>query len=628
MKVIFMFSGQGSQYYQMGKKLFDTNAVFREKMLELDEISKAVQGESVVGALYAAGKKLFDPCTTLHHTHPAIFMVEIALARVLIREGLQPDHLVGFSLGEFTAAVLSGALTERAALEMIIQQAQLVRDRCVEGGLIAVLQHPDLYHQTPVIRNNSALASINGPAQFAIAGEKGAMDTIKQFLKEKDILHQELMVGYGFHSPAIDAAQAAYTRYLSTQTIGLPTVPVLSGLTGQPVQAFAPGYFWDIVRQPTNYVEAIQTVENTLGREHPLMYIDLGPAGSLANLVKYNMREGSTSRGFQVMSPFQQELKKLEEVISYHRANQPVAPAVQTAKKDKLVAWLFPGQGSQKKGMGEHLFPAFPELTDKASDLLGYSIKELCLDPANRNLNLTQYTQPALYVVNALAYLQLKEEAGEVPDFVAGHSLGEYNALFAAGALDFETGLRLVQKRGALMAMMKDGGMAAVKGLSEEAIKDVLQQHGLDEIDVANYNSQNQIVLSGPKELINRSGHYFEAAGASLYFVLNVSGAFHSRYMLPARQEFELFLQQFQFAAPKIPVVSNVEAALYRQDKIRSLLADQLIKPVRWTDSVLFLSNQGSITFKEVGPGDVLTKLVFGIQRDRVAPAPLGAAAL
>ncbi|WP_315823372.1 ACP S-malonyltransferase [Paraflavitalea speifideaquila] len=269
--------------------------------------------------------------------------------------------------------------------------------------------------------------------------------------------------------------------------------------------------------------------------------------------------------------------------------------------------------------MGENLFPAFPALTDRASELLGYSIKELCLDPANRNLNLTQYTQPALYVVNALAYLQLKEETGQIPDFVAGHSLGEYNALFAAEALDFETGLRLVQKRGALMAMMKDGSMAAVKGLSEEEIKYVLQRHGLDEIDVANYNSQNQIVLSGPKELINRSGHYFEAAGASLYFVLNVSGAFHSRYMLPARQEFELYLQQFHFQAPRIPVVSNVEAALYHQDKIRSLLADQLIKPVRWTDSVLFLSNQGSITFKEVGPGDVLTKLVFGIQRDRQA---------
>ncbi|WP_315823371.1 acyltransferase domain-containing protein [Paraflavitalea speifideaquila] len=334
----------------MGKKLFDTHPVFREKMLELDEVSKAVQGESIIGALYAADKKLFDPCTTLHHTHPAIFMVELALARVLITAGVQPDYLVGFSLGEFTAAVLSGALTERAAMEMIIKQAQLVRDRCVEGGLIAVLQGPELYHQTAVIRNNSTLASINGPAQFAIAGEKGALNIVKQFLKEKDILHQELMVGYGFHSPAIDDAQAAYATYLSTQTVGRPAVPMVSGITGQPVQSFTPHYFWDSVRQPTNYVAAINTLENTVGNTDQLLYIDLGPAGSLANLVKYNMREGSSSRGFQIMSPFQQELKKLEEVINYHQAHKPSAPALPVAKKDGLVAWLFPGQGSQKKG--------------------------------------------------------------------------------------------------------------------------------------------------------------------------------------------------------------------------------------------------------------------------------------
>lgn len=612
-----MFSGQGSQYYQMGRKLFDSHAVFREKMLELDEVSKAVQGQSVITELYNTTHKLFDPFLALGHTHPAILMVELAMANLLMEEGIIPDYLVGFSLGEFAAAALSGAITETDAMKMVIKQAQLVRDNCKEGGLVAVLHSLDIYHNTPAINSNSSMASINAPAQFAIAGEKEQMNTVKRFMKDNDLLHQELMVSYGFHSPAIDPAREAYCSFLQGQSIGRPAIPVISGMSGQPVHSFPAHYFWDIVRNPTTYVDAIQTLENTAGREEKLLYIDLGPAGSLANLVKYNIRDGSASKGFQIMSPFQQELKKLEELISYHKENKPAAPALHTTKKDRLVTWLFPGQGSQKKGMGEDLFDAFPALTDRASEILGYSIKELCLDPANRNLNLTQYTQPALYVVNALSYLKLKEDTGIVPDFVAGHSLGEYNALFAAEALDFETGLKLVQKRGALMATMKDGGMAAVKGLGEEEIKDLLRRHQLDEIDVANYNSQNQIVLSGPKELINRSGHYFEAAGASLYFVLNVSGAFHSRYMLPAREEFDIFLQQFHFSALKIPVVSNVEAALYTHDKIRLLLANQLIKPVRWTDSILFLTEQGDATFKEVGPGDVLTKLVFGIQRDR-----------
>jgi trans-AT polyketide synthase/acyltransferase/oxidoreductase domain-containing protein len=345
------------------------------------------------------------------------------------------------------------------------------------------------------------------------------------------------------------------------------------------------------------------------------MYIDLGPAGSLANVIKYNVKENSKSKSFQIMSPFQQELKKLEEIRKYRKENSKTVMATGSLKEERLLACIFPGQGSQRKGMGEGLFDRFPALTNQASEILGYSVKELCIQDPKKELNMTQYTQPALFVVNALSYLKWKEEEGIEPHFVAGHSLGEYNALFAAGAMDFATGVKLVQKRGALMAKMKEGGMVAVKGLSVEEINRVIKRNGLDRLDLANFNTYDQVVLSGPRELISRSGPFFDAAGVTMYFPLNVSGAFHSRYMLPAKEEFEQFLQGFDFSAIKIPIVSNVEASFYTDDKIKSLLASQLVNPVRWVESITFLLKQGEVKLKEIGPGDVLTKMVANIEK-------------
>lgn len=271
---------------------------------------------------------------------------------------------------------------------------------------------------------------------------------------------------------------------------------------------------------------------------------------------------------------------------------------------------MFPGQGSQKKGMGEGLFERFPELTAAADLQLGYSIRELCLtDPGDR-LAQTQFTQPALYTVNALAHLALIQDGSTAPRFVAGHSLGEYNALFAAEVFDFITGLRLVQKRGALMATAQGGGMAAVVGLDVSQVQAVLSQQGLSSIDLANLNTPTQIVISGPRDEILRAKPIFEAAGAAMFVPLNVSGAFHSRYMLESQREFREFLKTFSYAAPKIPVIANVNALPYPLNATVDLLADQLTSSVRWVDSIQQLRRLGVTEFKEVGPGKVLSGLV------------------
>ena len=287
-----------------------------------------------------------------------------------------------------------------------------------------------------------------------------------------------------------------------------------------------------------------------------------------------------------------------------------------------MTAFLFPGQGSQKRGMGQDLFDVVREYAVLEKDidaLLGYSLRKLCLEDKDNLLKETQYTQPSLYVINALYYFKAKT-AGETPSYLAGHSLGEYNALLAAGCFDFLTGLRLVKKRGELMSRARNGGMAAVVGLDSRKIATIVQSEGLTSIDIANFNSPSQIVLSGPVEAINRAGPIFEKAGARLFMPLPVSAAFHSRYMADAARAFSDFLSPMVFLAPKTPVIANVTAAPYpienASDALKSLLVRQITSPVQWVDTIRYMASKGNSQFKETGPGAVLTRLVQQIQSE------------
>src|ERR671912_481839 len=213
--------------------------------------------------------------------------------------------------------------------------------------------------------------------------------------------------------------------------------------------------------------------------------------------------------------------------------------------------FLFPGQGSQKKGMGADVFPFFPDEVAAADRILGYSVVEQCLEDPGERLIQTQYTQPLLFVVSSLMHLA-KIRDGVSPDMVAGHSVGEFAALFAAGIFDFKTGLRIVQKRGELMSGASGGGMAAVVGLSADDIRTTLKDAGHDRVDVANLNSPRQSVISGLKDDVLACRAAFEGAGAK-FIPLEVSGAFHSRYMAPAAAEFESFVRACAFNEPRVP---------------------------------------------------------------------------
>jgi len=280
-----------------------------------------------------------------------------------------------------------------------------------------------------------------------------------------------------------------------------------------------------------------------------------------------------------------------------------------------MTCYIFPGQGSQKKGMGQNLFDQFPDQTNQASSILGYDIKQLCLDDPNNNLNNTQYTQPALFFVSALATLQLKQTNQFIPTHLAGHSLGEYNALFAADAFSLETGLQLVKKRGELMAQATGGGMAAIIGLTASQIQMVLTDNNFSSIDIANFNEPTQTVISGPAADIEAAKPIFEAAKVRRYIPLPVSGAFHSRYMNQAKTAFETFLATCTFNAPTLPVIANVTAKPYAQaTDIPTLLGQQMTDSVQWVNTITNLLQQGVTDFTEVGPGKVLTGLVNKIK--------------
>ncbi len=285
-----------------------------------------------------------------------------------------------------------------------------------------------------------------------------------------------------------------------------------------------------------------------------------------------------------------------------------------------MKAFVFPGQGAQFVGMGKDLYdnnPIAHDMFEKANEILGFRITDLMFAGTDEDLRQTKVTQPAIFLHSVILAKTLGEEFA--PNMVAGHSLGEFSALVAAGALSFEDGLRLVSARAQAMQKaceMKPSTMAAVLALPDATVEEICA--GVDGVVVcANYNCPGQIVISGEEPAIDAACEKLLAAGAKRALKLKVGGAFHSPCMEPARAELAAAIENTQFSTPVCPVYQNVDALPHTDPaEIKANLVAQLTAPVRWTQSVQNMVADGATEFVELGPGKVLQGLVSKISRD------------
>ena len=301
------------------------------------------------------------------------------------------------------------------------------------------------------------------------------------------------------------------------------------------------------------------------------------------------------------------------------------------------IAFVFPGQGAQAVGMGKDAYeqsPAAKAIFDRADAALGFSVSKLAFEGPEDELRQTANTQPALLTVS-IALLELYRSQGVEPDYVAGHSLGEYSALVAAGVLDFEDAVKLVRARGLYMEEAVpggQGGMAAVLGAERDALdalcRSISETVGL--VELANVNCPGQIVVSGTKAGVAAVAERGKEAGAKRVIPLEVSGPFHSSLMQPAADKLAQALAGVEFRDARVPVVANVNAQPVTSGKeIRDLLVRQVVSPVQWEDSVRWLIGQGVDTFVEIGSGTVLAGLIRKIDKSvQVVSINTAAAAL
>ncbi len=322
--LVFMFSGQGSQYYQMGRTFYDNNAKFRSVLLRLNNVATPLLGRSIIDVLYDDRRQKDEAFNDIKLTSVAIFIVEYALARTLIDDGFNPDILLASSMGTYAAAATAGALDPEAIIECLVKLATIYETRCRKGGMIAVLGSRNLHRDVPVLHDHADLAAANFDAHFVISTSEEYLDEISAVLLNEDVTFQRVAVSYPFHSRWIDNVKEAALEVLGTLHYRRPSVPIVCCARTAALDAVTPECIWNTVRKPIEFERTIVELERRGSHD----YVDVGPAGTLVTFLKYALPPTSASRKYPLLSPFGRELenyKKLAFELGPPKDASPVA---------------------------------------------------------------------------------------------------------------------------------------------------------------------------------------------------------------------------------------------------------------------------------------------------------------
>ncbi len=308
---VFMFSGQGSQYFHMGRALYDGHAVFREWMVRLDDIARRSSGRSVIETLYSDVRAKGDPFKRTLLTHPAIFMVEYSLAQSLMHAGVRPDMVLGVSLGSFAAAAVAGFIDVEDALTAVIRQAIALEECGEPGGMIAVLADPALFAED-FLSSRSELAAVNFSSHFVVSARRTELAEIEVALKKHNVAYQQLPVSFPFHSQWIDKAKAPFESFMRSILRKPGRLPLVCCDQTAILSDLSEDFFWNVVRRPIRFRETIALLEQQGGRR----YIDVGPAGTLATFLKYRMSATTRSTVHAILTPFGADQKNLAAALA------------------------------------------------------------------------------------------------------------------------------------------------------------------------------------------------------------------------------------------------------------------------------------------------------------------------
>jgi bacillaene synthase trans-acting acyltransferase len=316
-EIVFMFSGQGSQYLNMGREFYESLTLYRKRMQHLDEIAQEYIGYSIVDILYNNPSRAPEKMDNILHTHPALFMVQHAIAQCLIYDGVIPSYVVGTSLGEIVALSVSGALAPEDAMQVVVKHALLLSQKSPPGGMMAVLepiQHIQQYHMTAT---GCELAGINFSTHYCLSGSCEALHRAAVQLESRNAIYDYLPVKQPFHSSLIDPLKAEFLQAFEGIEFKTPQIPIISSMAAECLEDYSPETLWKVVRNPIIFQKTLSLFQHETAstRFTNTTYLDLGPSGTLANFVKYGQQQSDQTAINAVMSPFGNDLPKYKSLI-------------------------------------------------------------------------------------------------------------------------------------------------------------------------------------------------------------------------------------------------------------------------------------------------------------------------